>query len=948
MKKTCRCIALLVGVLLIAVSNVRAQQRTLDDVLSIVAKVAAKNAGAANVFKSKSYAEKVEVLQPSSAMMKQLGADQCLALPSGAEAFYVYSLGEGEGFVIVSADERMSAVLAYADKGDFLPAEMPDNVKGWLLGYVAEAKQLTENLVSASGKAALGNPAADIVGADPVTVGPLITTEWGQNYPYNAQCPIYSGQNQAVTGCIATAMAQAMNYYGYPERGVGANTYVTTSYHISLTKDFNLFAPQWGMLKNTYLSTGNTDAEVEAIASLMFNCGVAVNMDYASESASNQPAQMAALYKYFGYDADMHIAHKDNMPLSDWHLLAQGEIEAGRPLLLSGSTPSGYGHAFILDGYTTDGDDYPYYHVNWGWNGRYNGNYKMSCMSDKGDPNDAYTENLAAIIGFKPDDGVTELVNYLQISNIDVASEHVDLSSGQQLMISFDRCINGSVHPFTGKVVVCLVNDKDEPTAVYSVNFDAMPTSYFGSEQDAVCCVPSTLPSGEYTIKAFAISQGASEMVPVTIGNKPQVITIVNDPNVFLTSLEATDMAASKTANRALKLDATGVCNFSDEPFSGTLQMMVSDYSRNFVGAFGSTRSLSGLGHYSYYSNTFTFTGTLPSDIKDGAYRLNLGANQNGYTNWTPVKRYVMEDGYITSHGYDATTKFWVVNNEVTLTPPYVAGDVNNDNSINVPDLSALIRLVLDNYSEFDKTFWAADLNDDARLNVGDYSLLVDKILHLGAQSHSYAASPQFGGEGNEAISLQLTEQNGEYLLAVKLQNGKERFNSMQFDLQLPRGLELSQGGVEMTARTRGFRSAVRDGRVLVYNLTDSDISGEEDDVVCLRLKKTGDVARGTVGLRDIVLSESEACDAVSVADAVVAAMPDDLTALSSTTLADGLTITAGEGHITIAAHGATTLRICTAGGALVKTISLKASEEKSVMLTAGVYVVGNTKVVVW
>ena len=135
---------------------------------------------------------------------------------------------------------------------------------------------------------------------------------------------------------------------------------------------------------------------------------------------------------------------------------------------------------------------------------------------------------------------------------------------------------------------------------------------------------------------------------------------------------------------------------------------------------------------------------------------------------------------------------------------------------------------------------------------------------------------------------------------------------------------------------------------MLVYNLTDSDISGEEGEVVCLRLKKTGDVARGTVGLCDIVLSESEACEAVSVADAVVAAMPDDLTALSSTTLADGLTITAGEGHITIAAHEATTLRICTAGGALVKTISLKAGEEKSVMLTAGAYVVGNTKVVVW
>lgn len=940
MKSNYAIFALLTGLLLFCVSNANAQQRQIDDVLNILAKATAKHPEAANVFKSRSYAENVAVLRPSSTMIEQLGGNKQMAMTSGSEAFYVYSPGNNEGFVVVSADERMSPILAYTDKGDFDLANMPDNVKAWFLGYVAEAKSLSERIVPVAEKASEA-----VVGAEPTIVGPLLTTEWGQSFPYNAQCPMYSGQNQAVTGCVATAMAQAMNYYKHPERGVGSNSYVSLSYNLSLSKDFNLFTPQWNELKSTYLSVGNTDAEVEAIASLMYNCGVAVNMDYGPESGSSQPAQMTALYKYFGYDKDMHIVQKDHTSLDDWHLLVQGELEGSRPVMLSGSTPSGYAHAFILDGYTTDEGDYPYYHVNWGWNGLYNGNYKMSCMSDKGDPNDAYTEGLSAIIGFKPENNITEIDNYIEISNIDVASEDVDISQGEPFVISFDKCINGSLLPFTGKVVICLVNDENESFPVYTMNFSNMLTNYFSRQQDVECSVPSALPSGKYTIQAFAINQGSSTMVPITIGTKPDFVTITNDPNVFLTSIEATNIEATKTSSRALKVDATGICNFSETAFSGTLQMIISDYNRKFVSAFGTTRSINNLGYYNYYSNTFSFTGTLPSNIADGAYRLNLGANQNGYTNWSPVKRFVMEDGYITSQGYDATTRFWVMDNEITFTAPFKAGDVNSDETVSVPDLSALIRLVLDNYTTQDKTFWAADLNDDARLNVGDYSLLVDKILNSGVSSKSYAASPRFGGE--KFIDLQLTEQDGEYLLAVKLVNGQQRFNSMQFDLLLPNGLELAEGGVVMTPRTRGFRSAVRNGRVLLYNLTDSDISGEDGDVVYLRLNRMGSGVKGTIGMSNIVLSESEACEAVSVSDAIVASMPDDLTGVNVASTTDGVTILSAKGSMTICADKATTLHLYSVDGAFAKIITLQANEKQTLTLPAGAYLVGDTKVIV-
>lgn len=48
------------------------------------------------------------------------------------------------------------------------------------------------------------------------SVGPLIQTKWNQNDPYNAQVPLMCGYNRAPTGCQATAMAQIMAYWRYP------------------------------------------------------------------------------------------------------------------------------------------------------------------------------------------------------------------------------------------------------------------------------------------------------------------------------------------------------------------------------------------------------------------------------------------------------------------------------------------------------------------------------------------------------------------------------------------------------------------------------------------------------------------------------------------------------------------------------------------------------------
>ena len=121
-------------------------------------------------------------------------------------AYYVFNVGESEGFVIVSRDDRAPAILGYSDEGFYNPQEVPDNMEAFLKGYANEMQQIsaTPRARAAAPKKAVRN-----------SISPLLTTLWKQGSPYNDQCPTIGGKH-AVTGCVATALAQVMNYHQYP------------------------------------------------------------------------------------------------------------------------------------------------------------------------------------------------------------------------------------------------------------------------------------------------------------------------------------------------------------------------------------------------------------------------------------------------------------------------------------------------------------------------------------------------------------------------------------------------------------------------------------------------------------------------------------------------------------------------------------------------------------
>ena len=187
--------------------------------------------------------------------------------------FYVF--GGENCFVIVSADDCVKPILGYSDENPFGTDAMPENAYGWLKGYDEQIQFAIDNQIKASSDVQIKwqNLKAGIVSQEKSTnsISPLLQTKWNQGSPFNALCP--SG---TVTGCVATAMAQVMKYWNYPSHGVGSHSYSWNGR--TLSADFGNTSYDWDNMKGTYSSY--TNDEKLAVATLMYHCGVSVDMNY--------------------------------------------------------------------------------------------------------------------------------------------------------------------------------------------------------------------------------------------------------------------------------------------------------------------------------------------------------------------------------------------------------------------------------------------------------------------------------------------------------------------------------------------------------------------------------------------------------------------------------------------------------------------------------------------
>ena len=403
---------------------------------------------------------------------------------TGHESFYVFNRSGNNGFVVASGSDLTSPIIAYSDNGCFQPDSMPEPVDNWLQGIAEQIYRAEGMALPFKGR----RQPEDIV-------SPLISTRWYQIGPYNLRCPVIGGYN-CLTGCVATAMAQVLNYYQWPQNPVPFIEEYTTDHGIRV----DALEPttfKWDKMKPAY-AYNETGEEADAVAELMRYCGQSVKMDYSlsSSAASLSPE---ALTRYFDYSQTVRSVSRNNYNTLQWEQLILNELKAGRPVIYSAGD-----HTYICDGYDGNG----YFHINWGWGGKSDGYYLLSILnpdedSNAGEPGgNGYNLWQHAMIGIQPNHGegriceVYMLDKWLTVPESPYTRERNDVFKDVEL--------SGGVIDYGGDAIIdhAWILFKDEAQLdILSVKSDIDLTKSTPTSVYAKIDFGSGLADGEYYIR---------------------------------------------------------------------------------------------------------------------------------------------------------------------------------------------------------------------------------------------------------------------------------------------------------------------------------------------------------------------------------------------------------------------------------------------------------------
>ena len=344
---------------------------------------------------------------------------------SNRAAFYIVNVGDGS-FVLVSADDVAHQILGYSFDKSFPIAEdgtvqLPPHIKGFFDDLAAQIEAAIEkepnrsaddDWTQSTAKASHRAPSNL-----PDSVGPLLTTTWDQGQYYNAFCPADANgpDGHVLTGCVATAMAQIINYWGSPVHGRGTHSYDTTYGTLSVNYaesnyDFNNMPDE--------LTVGSTETQVNAVAKLMYDCGIAANMEYgAAESGAYSQDARAALINFFRFSSDLSFAEKAFFSNDEWNSLMRENLAANQPVIYSGFGTEG--HTFVLDGYKED----DYFHFNFGWGSFADGWYLTSSVNPD---NSDYNSEQSALVGIVPDDNGNVILGQMQGTSTFIVDEPLE------------------------------------------------------------------------------------------------------------------------------------------------------------------------------------------------------------------------------------------------------------------------------------------------------------------------------------------------------------------------------------------------------------------------------------------------------------------------------------------------------------------------------------------
>ena len=414
---------------------------------------------------------------------------KAIATSNENAAYYVFNATSG-GFVIVAGDDRAPAVLGYSDKGTFDGQAVPEAMQALLESYTAQIEALS-----------LGAKPAPRSSSGPA-IRPLVTASWSQNSPYNTMLPMLSNGKQAVAGCVATAMAQMLYYWKWPERPTTTiPEYTSSSLSIYMPAlepvDFN-----WESMQDTYLSSDTESDGALAAAQLTLYCAQSVKMNFMyGTSGANTNHIPSAISTYFGYKGSARCEYRENYSTQGWADLIYSELAEGRPVIYSGSKASG-GHAFICDGYDGEG----MFHMNWGWDGMSNGYYLLNVLNPDaqgtGSASEAYGYIYSQYIvaGIEPGEADSEFA--MTAGNVTLNSAVTSRASSNE---NFTATVTGRFYNFTTQTIAVsfgwgLYQGEELISVLYNSAISSLPPSYFMNVTDEELSFGRNITSGTYRI----------------------------------------------------------------------------------------------------------------------------------------------------------------------------------------------------------------------------------------------------------------------------------------------------------------------------------------------------------------------------------------------------------------------------------------------------------------
>ena len=329
-----------------------------------------------------------------------------------ANDYYAFNV-KGGGWIIIAGEDRATPVLGYSDRGNLDFNRLPCTFEALLGSY----KREIEYLQAYQGDDLVPAPKSISLNDKVTTVGPLVTSTWGQEMPYYLRCPLDNGE-YCVVGCVATAMAQVMKYWQYPESCGALSSYYcydlgsTVTGLRATTFDYSLMLDSychWDWDNSELVQDEYTNAQAMEAAKLSRYCGQAVQMGYSPEgSGAYTSDQRDAMVNDFGFRSSAQYIQKSgwgssNYTTAQWEAKMKTELDAGRPILYAANDPSAGGHAFICDGYDKEG----MFHFNFGWYGTCDGWYVSTALNMTHRDGDELHFNSGhhMVIGVQPPEG---------------------------------------------------------------------------------------------------------------------------------------------------------------------------------------------------------------------------------------------------------------------------------------------------------------------------------------------------------------------------------------------------------------------------------------------------------------------------------------------------------------------------------------------------------------